>query len=73
MLAKYDVKIEQTEEEALEKTSDFLTTIGALKKYVFRLKSADPAGGMVWTNIKLRHDVPILDLLEYAKDGFRAE
>ena len=28
---------------------------------------------MTWTNIKLRHDVSILELLEYVKDDFRVE
>ena len=28
---------------------------------------------MTWTNIKLRHDVPIVELLEYANDDFGAE
>ena len=50
---------------------DIPTAIRALKQYVYRLKSADPAGGMIWTNIKLRHDVSIQDILEYAKDEFR--
>ena len=26
---------------------------------------------MTWTNIKIRHDVPILELIDYAKDDLR--
>ena len=28
---------------------------------------------MIWTNIKLRQDVPILELINYARDDLRAE
>ena len=73
MLAKYEGRMEQTEEDTIEKISDFLTTIGSFKKYVYRLKPTDPSGGMTGTNIKLRHDVLIKDIMEYAKDEFREE
>ena len=53
MLAKYEGKMEQTEEEAIERVSDFLNTIGALKKYSHRLKPANTGEGITWTNIKL--------------------
>ena len=44
-----------------------------LKRYDHKLKSVKLGGGMAWTNIKLRHDVPIVKLLEYVNDDFRAE
>ena len=28
---------------------------------------------MTWTNIKLKHDVPILELIDHARDDLRAE
>ena len=65
--------MEQTEEEEIERVPDFPNIIGALKKYAHRLKSMNLGGGMIWENIKLRHDVPIKELMGYAKDDFRAE
>ena len=73
MLAKYEGKTEQTEEEAIERVSDFLNTIRALKKYAHMLKPTNTGAGMTWTNIKLQHDVLTENLLGYAKDDFRAE
>ena len=46
MIAKYDGQVKQTEEEAIERVSDFPNTIGALKEYAHRLKPANTGGGM---------------------------
>ena len=73
MLEKYGGKLKQTKEEQTERNLDFSNTIGALKKCAHRLKPANSGGGMTWTNIKLRHDVTIEELMGYAKDDFRVE
>ena len=73
MLAKYTGIIEQGKEEVIEKTANLPLTIGGLKRYAHKLKPVKIGGGMTWTNINLRYDVPILKILEYAKDNFREE
>ena len=44
-----------------------------MKRYAKGLPPVKKGGDMTWTNIKLRHDVPILELIEYTRDDFRAE
>ena len=73
MLAKYTGTREQEKKEAIENTADLPLIIWVLKRYDHKLKSVKLGGGMAWTNIKLRHDVLIVELLECANDDFREE
>ena len=73
MLAKYTGAFEQEEEEAIEKTIDLPTTIGGLKRYAKALRPVKKGEGMVWTCIKLRYDVPIIDLIDWARDVLLVE
>ncbi len=59
MLAKYEGAVEQGEEDAIEKTIHLPSTLAGLKRYAKALRPVKKGGGMVWTSIKLRHDVPI--------------
>ncbi len=63
MLAKYEGAVEQGEEEAIEKTIHLPSTLAGLKRYAKALRPVKKGGGMVWTSIILRHDVPILELI----------
>ena len=71
MLAKYTGVVEQGEEEVIEKIIDLPSTIGGLKIYAKALRPVKKGEGMVWTSIKMRHDVPILELIDYARDDLR--
>ncbi len=71
MRAKYKGEVEQGKGEAREKTIDLPSTLGGLKRYAKALRRVKKGGGMVWASIKLRHDFPILELIDYARDDLR--
>ena len=71
MLAKYKGAVEQGDEEAIKKIIDLPSTIGGLKRYANALRPVKKGRRMVWTSIKLRHNVPILELIDYARDDLR--
>ena len=71
MLKKYNGGSKQGVEEATEKNIDLPTTMGGLKRYTKALRPVKIGGGVTWINIKVRHDVPILELIDYARDDLR--
>ncbi len=51
MFSKYEGKLEQKEEKAIEKETNFPAFLTALKQYVFRVKARPKEGGTTWSNI----------------------
>ena len=62
LLAIYSGEMEIPEQNALDTAESIPTTLTALKKYAYRVKS-QKQGGTTWTNIKLIHRIDIQEIL----------